>query len=219
MKIFIVIPAFNEEKDISKVLRDLEKKGLPTIVVDDGSLDKTFKQASKFKNITLLRHRVNLGKGAAIKTGAQVAFKKGADAVVFMDGDGQHKVSDLDKFIEKLKRGYQVVFGARSLEPGVPLIRFLVNKMASVFINVLFSIYVSDLICGYRAITKEAFKKIHLQSLGYAVETEMVIKTKLFSLKYCEVPIETVYLDKVKGVTIVDAFKLFFEVIFWRIKL
>ena len=98
MKIFIVIPAFNEEKNIGKVLKEVSKTKYPIIVVDDGSTDKTFKVLQKFQipnsKFQILRHRVNLGKGAAMKTGAEAAFALGADGVVFMDSDGQHKVSD-----------------------------------------------------------------------------------------------------------------------------
>ncbi|RLC30852.1 glycosyltransferase family 2 protein, partial [Candidatus Woesebacteria bacterium] len=90
MKIFIVIPAYQEEERIGNVIRDVTKTKFPIVVVDDGSKDNTFKIASKYR-VTALRHKVNLGKGAAMKTGAEVAFKMGADAIVFMDSDGQHK--------------------------------------------------------------------------------------------------------------------------------
>ena len=95
--------------------------------------------------------------------------------------------------------------------------RFLGNKFASVLIVLLFGIYVSDLVCGYRALSKEAFKKINWESAGYAVETEMVIKTGKYGLKFCEVSIETVYLDNVKGVTILDAVNILFDVFRWRL--
>ena len=165
---------------------------------------------------TILTHRVNLGKGAAMKTGAEAAFAFGADGVIFMDSDGQHKVSDLPKFVEALKK-YDVVLGSRTLSHGVPLVRFLGNKFASMLIASLFGIYVSDLVCGYRAITKDAYEKVAWESSGYAVETEMVIKTAKYGLKYCEVPVETVYLDNVKGVTILDAFNILLDVFRWRL--
>lgn len=220
MKIFIVIPAFNEEENIGKVLKEVSKTKYPVVVVNDGSTDGTVDILSNFiihnSRFIILTHRVNLGKGAAMKTGAEAAFALGADGVVFMDSDGQHKASDLPKFIKGLKN-YDVVFGSRTLSHGVPIMRFLGNKIASVLIALLFGIYVSDLICGYRALSKEAFKKINWESAGYAVETEMVIKTGKYGLKYCEVPVETVYLDNVKGVTILDAFNILLDVFRWRI--
>jgi len=220
MDIFIVIPTFNEERHIKNVLKDVVKRKLPIIVVNDGSTDATAEILSPFtihhSPFTILTHRVNLGKGAAMKTGAEAAFAFGADGVIFMDSDGQHKVSDLPKFVEALKK-YDVVLGSRTLSHGVPLVRFLGNKFASMLIASLFGIYVSDLVCGYRAITKDAYEKVAWESSGYAVETEMVIKTAKYGLKYCEVPVETVYLDNVKGVTILDAFNILLDVFRWRL--
>lgn len=218
MKIAIVIPAYNEEKNIRDVLKDVGKANLPVFVVDDGSSDGTHKIARKSGAI-VLRHEVNLGKGAAMKTGAEAAFNEGYEAVVFMDSDGQHKKEDLPKFLDALDKGCGIVFGTRNLSMGVPLVRYFGNKIASLYVRALFGIYVSDLICGYRAVTKKAYKKIEWESQGYGVETEMVVRAKKKGVKHCEVPVETVYLDKFKGVTILDAFGIFFQVLKWRIKL
>lgn len=218
MKIYIVVPAYNEEKRIGKVLGELRTQKLPVIVVDDGSKDNTFKEASKSKYL-ILQHRVNLGKGAAMKTGAMAAFKLGADAVIFMDSDGQHEIEDLPNFIRSLDNKFDIVFGSRNLGLKMPFVRFIGNKAASVFINLLFGIYVSDLVCGFRAISKRGFNKIVWESTGYGVETEMVIRTARSGLKHCEVPVKTVYYDQYKGVSIMDAFDILFSVLRWRIKL
>lgn len=217
MKIFIIIPAFNESKRIGLVLENVLSTKLPVIVVDDGSKDATFEKAKKYQ-VTALRHKINLGKGAAIKTGCEAAFANGAEAIIMMDSDGQHKAEDLPKFAEKIQSGqFDVVFGSRNMNLGVPLIRFLGNKFASVLIALLFNTHISDLICGYRAITKKAYAKMELQSADYGIETEMVIKTAKLKLRYCEIPIETIYYDKFKGVTILDAFGILLNVIKWRI--
>ena len=217
MKIFIVVPAFNEAKRIGGVLSGLEKTKLPVVVIDDGSSDRTFEIVKKYK-VTVLRHKINLGKGAAMKTGAEAAFSMGADAVIFMDSDGQHKIEDLPQFVKALKTGkYEIVFGSRNLGLGMPLERYIGNKLASVLVNLLFGIYVSDLISGYRALTRKAFEKINWESTGYGVETEMVVKCARLGLKHCEVPVATVYYDKFKGVSIIDAIGIFFDVFRWRI--
>ena len=217
MKTIIVVPIYNEEKHLVPFLKSLTKTGFEIVVVDDGSRDSSYKLINNFK-VNVLRHKINLGKGSAMKTGAEAAFNLGADAVIFMDADGQHKVEDLPEFIVKIEEGYEVVIGSRNLGLKVPLIRFIGNKFASVLVNLLFSIYVSDLLCGFRAVTKNAYKKMNLESQGYGIETEMVIKVKQNKLKYCEVPVATVYYDKVKGVTILDAFSILFNVIFWRFR-
>src|SRR3989344_1699599 len=208
MKIFVVVPSFNEGRRIGSVLEDLKGSGLPIIVVDDGSNDSTYNNAKKH-NVLVLKHRINLGKGAALKTGFEAAFLKGADAVIMMDSDGQHKAADLPKFIEKIESGkFDVVLGSRNLQMSVPLVRYMGNKIESLLISLLFGIYVSDPICGYRALTKKAYERMNLQSVGYDVETEMVIKTRKMGLLYCEVSVETVYYDKFKGVTILDAISI-----------
>jgi len=219
MKIAVVATAFNEAKRIRAVLSDISDSKLPAYVVDDGSNDPTSDSARGFKNVRVLRHAINLGKGAALKTGCLAAFKDGFEAVILMDSDGQHDAADIGKFTAKLNAGYDIVYGTRDYGLGVPLIRFLGNKFASVFINLLFGIYISDLICGYRALTRRAFTKIDWESTGYGVETEMVIKTAKNHLKYCEVMVENLYHDKYKGVTIVDALGVFFQVIGWRLKI
>jgi glycosyltransferase involved in cell wall biosynthesis len=219
MKITIVIPAFNEEKRIGEVLKDLKKTKLPVIVVDDGSKDKTFKIAKNL-GVIALRHKVNLGKGAALRTGCEAAFSMGAEAVILMDSDGQHKVEDLSHFIDALEKDkFDVVFGSRDLNHGVPLVRYMGNKVASILISLLFGIYISDLICGYKGLTRKAYGKMNWESTGYGIETEMAIKTGKYGLKYCEVPVQTIYYDNVKGVTILDAFNILLDVIRWRIKL
>ncbi len=223
MKIAIVAPSFNEKNKIGVFLEDIKNIKMPIIIIDDGSTDETAKIISEFRknpNIILIKHKINLGKGAALKTGCSLAFNMGMDAVVIMDSDGQHLISDLPKFIKALNsKKYDLIFGSRSLNFGIPLVRFVGNKFASALVSLLFGIYISDLICGYRAFTKKAFEKIDWQSSGYGVETEMVIKTGLYKLKSCEVPVQTVYYDKFKGVTIIDALGILVNVLKWRISI
>ncbi|EKD89931.1 MAG: glycosyl transferase family 2 [uncultured bacterium] len=223
MKISIVIPAYNEAKNIGLVLDSLRREKFPIVVVDDGSKDKTFDIASKYvrtlRDLTVLRHKVNLGKGAALKTGCESAILSGAEGIIIMDSDGQHRVADLPKFIEVLNGGkYDIVFGSRDINMNMPLVRFIGNKVASALISFLFGIYISDLICGFRAFTKTAYRKLNLKSSNYGIETEMVAKVGKLRLKHCEIPVETVYYDKFKGVTILDALGILFDVFIWKIR-
>lgn len=222
MKIFVVIPLFNEENHIGRLLKTVSAYKLPVIVVDDGSKDNSKLRVGglKLKKLTLLEHKINLGKGAAMKTGADWAFSHGADAIIFMDSDEQHEAEDLPKFVKALESGdFDIVFGTRNYSYGVPLIRFLGNKFASVVIAFFFGTYVSDVLCGFKGITKKAYKKIHWESAGYGVETEMVARMGKNKLAFCEIPIKTIYNDKVKGVTILDAFGIFGEILKWKLTL
>lgn len=223
MKIYIVIPAHNEEKRVKSVLKKIMKQNLNVVVVDDGSGDKTHEVISniviRYPKLEVLRHKVNLGKGAAMTTGAEYAFKSGADAVVFMDSDGQHDAGDLPLFVKKLNENRDsLIVGTRNLSYGVPLIRYLGNKFSSVLVAFLFHSYVSDLLCGFRAMTKNTYKKIVWDSAGYGVETEMIVNAAKRGVKITEVPINAVYIDPVKGVTILDAINILVDVVFWRIK-
>jgi len=225
MNIQIVMPGFNESARIKKVLSDLDDKGYKVIFVDDGSSDNTklIISDSKFKNVKLIEHKINLGKGAALKTGCEYAFSHGADAVILMDSDGQHSVNDLSKFVEKLEsQKFDVIFGSRNLGLDMPFIRYIGNKVASVIVNLMFGIYVSDLVSGYRALTKKAYEKAkwsHSRPPGYGVETEMIIRVKKANLKYCEIPVATIYYDNYKGVSILDAFGVLFSLVYWKFKI
>lgn len=219
------MPAYNEGDRILPVLKELSKLGYKVVVVDDGSRDNTsvLIKKAKLNDVVLISHKINLGKGGALKTGCEYAFSNGADAVIMMDADGQHAANDLSKFIEKLEtNNYDVVFGSRNLGMGMPFVRFVGNKVASVLVNILFGIYVSDLVSGYRALTKKAYNKAkwsYSRPPGYGVETEMIIRIKKANLKYCEIPIETIYFDNYKGVSILDAFGVFLNLIYWKIKI
>lgn len=220
MKISIVIPLFNEEKHISEVLKGVKEYGFPVIVVDDGSTDnsKVKVKGEGLGYVTVLEHKINLGKGAAMKTGAEYAFSRGAEAIIFMDSDGQHESEDLPKFIKALETGRSdVVFGSRNLNMGVPLVRYLGNKFASLLVRLLFNIYISDLICGYKAITKKGYEKVKWESAGYGVETEIVVRVAQNKVTYSEIPVETIYHSGVKGVTLLDAFGILAQVVKWRL--
>ncbi len=222
MKIKIVVPVFNEENRVLNVLKDLLKLKYEIIVVNDGSSDRTELKINSIKSnkLTVLHHKINLGKGSALKTGCDYAFSHGAEAIVMMDSDQQHKVSDLPGFVKNIESNkYDVVFGSRNMSLGAPLDRFLGNKVASVLVGFMFGIYISDLICGFRALTKKAYKKVRWDSTGYGVEVEMAIRTAKNNLSHCEVPVETVYYDNYKGVSMLDAFQVFGSLFYWKLTL
>ncbi len=217
MKVCVVIPAFNEGARLKEVVRRTKKavRNIPIIVVDDGSEIPI----RGIGGVTLLRHQLNLGKGAALKTGAEYAFNAGAGAVIFMDSDGQHDPAELPRFIKLLRKGYGVVFGSRRPSLDSPFIRLVGNKLASIYMNVVFGIYVSDILSGYRALTCQAYRVLKWGSSRYGVETEMVARLGKTGrhLKFMEIPTERIYIDKYKGVTIIDAIKTLISTIWWKL--
>ena len=108
-KIFIIIAAYNEQKNLGAVIDETKKFCKNIIVVDDGSKDKTY-EIAKNKGIIALKHIINLGKGAAVKTGADYALKHGAEAIILVDADGQHEPKEIPRFLNSLK-GKDIVFG------------------------------------------------------------------------------------------------------------
>ncbi len=212
--IFIVIPAYNEAARIKDVLKKTLKFGYKIIVVDDGSSDKTAQNAT-MHGVVPLRHKINLGKGAALKTGCEAAFDIGATSIIVLDADGQHDPKFIPRFADSL-RSNDIVFGKRKLVGKAPLVRLIGNKFGASLIHLMFGIYRQDLLCGYLAFNKDAYKKIEWKSPRYGIESEVVARTGKNKLQYAEVEISTIYIDKHKGVSILDALAILPSVFKWR---
>ncbi len=219
MIIVVVVPVYNEEKraidTIKKILRVSNNK---VIVVDDGSSDSSLKMLrrhfGKNEMVVILNHVINLGKGAAMKTGVVKAWKIGADAVIFVDADGQHDPKHLLVFEEKL-RDNSLVFGYRDMSVEMPWVRKWGNIIAKNLVRVLFNIQRKDLLCGYLGFRKEVYRKIKWKSPRYGIETEMATKVGKNRLAFCEIKVDTIYIDKYKGVSILDALKILTQIPFW----
>ncbi len=215
--IWIVIPAYNEGEKISKVIERVKKISSNIIVVDDGSKDSTRKIAES-SGIIVLSHIVNLGKGAALKTGCDYAIIKGAKLIVALDADLQHKPEDIPRFLDALN-GRDIVFGCRQLTSDkMPAILRFGNNFINKITHILFGMNLKDTQCGFRAFTSEAYKKIRWNATDYSMESEMIANAGKQKLNYAEVAIETVYLDRYKGTTVLDGVKIVMNMISWRIR-
>lgn len=174
MKVSVVIPAKNEVVGLGKILPELMGMiGLhEIIVVNDGSTDETFNLA-KSLGANVISHPYSKGNGAAIKTGARAA--KG-DVIIFMDGDGQHKPSDIPKLIEKIRDGYDMVIGARGSASQASLGRFLGNKTYNLIATYMVGHRVVDLTSGFRAVSRDKFMKfIYLLPNGFSYPTTITM--------------------------------------------
>lgn len=217
----IIIPIFNEEKYIRKLLDTFPEKHRSSIIlIDDGSSDNTKKIIqNEYPFITYIRHDVNLGKGKSMETGAKKAMRDQSDILIFMDGDLQHKPSDIDRFLEVFQQRpeVEIVFGARKIGTNMKLVPFLGNKHLTIVTNLLFRYFLNDTQCGFRAIRSHAFEKLQWKSHGYSVETEMIIHAAKHKLQYKEIPIDTIYLDHYKGTGILDGIIITLKLLFWKI--
>lgn len=219
MKIFIVVPAYNESKYIGDVLDKILKYSKNIAVVDDGSTDSTYKIAHD-KKIDVLHHDLNLGKGAAMKTGCEYVFNHlKADAVVFVDSDDQHDPKHLPEFFSKLRKGHDLVFGVRTFSNNMPFLKKFGNMLASILIKIAFGKYIQDIPNGYKALTKNAYKKVLWDSADYGVEMEIAARTARNKLSYGIVTIDTIYHDYDRGMTMLDVLRIFVKMIELRINI
>ena len=214
--VWIIIPAYNESKKISDVIQKTKKYCSNIIVVDDGSKDETFEIAKK-TNVIVLKHIINLGKGAAVKTGCDFALKKGAKKMVLIDSDGQHDPSEIHKFLKALDN-VDIVFGYRRFDKNMPFILKFGNNSINFVTKLLYGVDLKDTQCGYRALTTKAYKKIRWKANDYSMESEMIANIGKRHLKYKEIPIHTIYSDKYKGTTIFDGIKIVFNMFLWRLR-
>jgi glycosyltransferase involved in cell wall biosynthesis len=196
MKLFVVIPAFNEEKKIGKVISDLKKNNYKNIViVDDGSEDKTNSVAIG-KGVIVLRHIINRGQGASLKTGIDFAIQNKADIIVTFDADGQFLVKEIKNVVKPvIKKEAEVVLGSRFLGTAVnmPWSKKFVLKLGIVVVRILYGIKVTDSQSGFRALSRKAAKKIDITENKMAHAGEIFSEIMRNNLKYKEVPITIIY--------------------------
>lgn len=194
-KIVVLIPAFNEASVIADVLRDIARAGYPDIiVVDDGSSDRTYQAARQVEGVTALRHFINRGKGAAVKTGIEAAKLLDADVVVTMDGDGQHDPADIARMVQLVEGGHDVVLGTRVMDTAtMPLWKILANKSGNFFTWLLFGMWVNDSQSGFRAFSRNAFERIETRTDRYEYDSEVIREIRRHRLKHVELPVAVRY--------------------------
>jgi len=214
-KIFAVMPAVNESKNVSKLIRQIKKYVDKVIVVDDGSIDRTSQLAKKAGAI-VLRHDINLGKGAALKTGCDYAIRQNANIILNLDADGQHSPEEIPKFLKALKNT-DLVHGTRQFNTSMPFIKRAWNFGISKIFSLLYGTEVHDQQCGFRAFKADAYKNIRWKSTDYLVETEILINLLKAHLKLKEVPIETIYKREHGGVNPTYGFKHLLAMFLWRL--
>lgn len=194
MKICVIIPTFNESKRIAVLVKQVRSQGFEVVVVDDGSQDQTSRIAEEAGAVVLV-NEVNQGKGASLIRGFGYVLSKGFDAVITMDGDGQHLPQDLPLFLDAAKSpDSAIIVGNRmSLTKAMPWVRIATNKFMSWLISSMAGQQIPDTQCGFRLIKKEVLEKIKLETSKYEIESEMLINAARLKFKIKSVPITTVY--------------------------
>jgi glycosyltransferase involved in cell wall biosynthesis len=197
-KIYIVIPVFNEARVIKEVISEIQHAGYRNlIIVDDGSSDDTYSVANSVLNVIVLRHKINRGKGAAIKTGISAADICGAEVIVTLDGDGQHDPLDIERLIEPITEGgYDVALGTRMLNSsGMPLLKIIANKIGNFCTLILYGILVTDSQSGFRAYSGYAARIIDTKADKYEYDSKVIREINHNRLRFIEVPIKVRYTE------------------------
>lgn len=208
----IIIPAYNPDEHLISVLDDIKKKlNLNVIVVDDGSVDKKiFDRVKQYKNVTLLTHDINKGKGKAMKTAMEYVYKNiDDDGIVFVDADGQHKIEDVKKIIDCFdKNKNDLIIGVRKFKGKVPLKSRLGNNITKFLFSVFTLKKISDTQTGLRAInTKYIPFLLKIEGNRYEYEMNMLLSVVGNRINIIEIPIETVYEDMQNSTSHFRAFR------------
>jgi len=200
MKIWMVIPAYNEARSLERILRRLKEKNLNVIVIDDGSKDSTYTVA-KLKADIVIRNEKNLGKGMALRRAITFLLENEKfDYIITMDGDGQHSASDVDKFINEASKGENFVVGNRMDNPqGMPKTRIITNKLMSWLLSKMVSQSIPDTQCGFRLISRDVLEKIRFRANKFEVESEILIKAAKESFAIKSIPIHSIYFRRIKS--------------------
>lgn len=192
--IYILIPVFNEGEVLEDIIIEIKKEGYKNIiVVDDGSADNTY-EVAKRQEIIVLRHSINRGKGAAIKTGFEAAKLLKTEIIITVDGDGQHDPKDIKKIVKKIEEGYDVVLGVRRMKlDSMPLIKIAYNYIANLSTWIIYGFWTCDSQSGLRGYSKKAISVISTKNDRYEYESEVLREIAWHKLKSIEVPINVFY--------------------------
>ncbi len=197
-QVWVVIAAYNEEKRIGAVVSSVVKNGYSqVVVVDDGSSDATGAVAEN-AGAEVLRHIINRGQGAALKTGIDFALKNNAEIIVTFDADGQHHAEEIPSLTFPIEKGeVDACLGSRFLEKesNVSWHRKFLLKGGALLVWIFYNIHLTDTHNGFRALRAEAAQKIELKADRMEHASEILEQIAKQKIKYKEVPVTITYTD------------------------
>lgn len=222
--VWIVLAAYNEAGAIGKVLEELMRYSYRVVVVDDGSGDDTARVALGYP-VTVLRHSINLGQGAALQTGITYALRAGADYIVTFDADGQHHAADVEKMLERCeKEGCGVAlgtrFGAGGAAVNITWRKNLALRVAIILTRWMTGLKVTDTHNGLRVFSRSAAEQIAITHNGMAHASEILNQIAAKKLSYIEVPVTITYTDYSlkKGQSLWNGLNILWELLTGRMK-
>jgi glycosyltransferase involved in cell wall biosynthesis len=196
LRIALLIPAYNAAGTIARVIRHAFRfvRREDIIVIDDGSRDGTG-EAARALGVTVLFHKTNRGKGAALRTGFERVIGGDYDGAVLMDADGQHEARFLPDFLIRASAGREgIIVGTRMDRVGqMPWIRQLTNRLTSAVISGMAGQRIPDSQSGYRFIRSDVLRRLRLTTSRYDTESEMLIQAGRMGYAIGAIPISSVY--------------------------
>ncbi len=215
----MIIPVYNEKNDIETIITDVEKVGLAReiVVVDDFSVDGTRDFLKRRKGIKTIFHEKNRGKGAAIRSGLQIAS---GDIVIIQDADLEYSPKQYPQLIKPIKeKRTNVVYGSRILGKGSFLkSSYFANRFLTFLTNVLFGSHISDMETCYKVIKTDLLRDLHLISSHFEIEPEITCKILKRREKIVEIPISYTGRKKGKKIGVKDGIQAIWSLIKWKFK-
>jgi glycosyltransferase involved in cell wall biosynthesis len=197
MRATVVIPAYNEAATIRAVVERALAQVPDVIVVDDGSTDDTAGQLSDLP-VTVLHNTQNLGKGGSLWRGMQYAVEHGAEAVITLDGDGQHAPEDIPALLEAARNDRTLVIAARLRNcENAPKARLYANRFADFWVSWAAGQRITDSQSGFRLYPATLLRTIripHQRNRSFVFESEILIEAGRHGYHCAFVPISSVYL-------------------------
>lgn len=195
-RIAAIIPALNAERTLPRIVAETRRQIEPVVVIDDGSSDATGEVARAVGAI-VLRHDVNRGKGAALKTGFKWVRENGYDGVITLDADGQHLPSEIPKFLDEHEAsGADLIIGGRShlFEQMLPH-RRNANRFSAWCIAKCSGQRISDSQSGFRFYSARLIDGIKLRTDGFDMESEVIVRAGRGGFRIVTIPIELGFVD------------------------
>jgi len=210
-KVCVLVPTYNNEKTLEKVLSDVLRFTDQVIVVNDGSTDSTRSILRKFSHIIQVNYPVNQGKGYALRKGFETAVDNGYDYAITIDSDGQHFAEDLPKFITKLEsHPAAIIVGARNMEQSsVPGKSSFGHKFSNFWFWVETGITMPDTQSGYRLYPVKLLQRIQFITKKFEFEIEVMVRGAWSGIALEHVPVRVYYAEKGKRVSHFRPFKDF----------
>ena len=213
-EIIALIPAYNEARYIADVVKRTLPH-LPVVVIDDGSSDGTGATAA-LAGARVVAHKTNQGKGVALNTGFDYAVKRGVDAAITLDADGQHDPDEIPLFVEAFRAGKgDLIIGQRTFAE-MPAKSQFGNRVGTWLLGKAMGRPVPDNQSGYRLLSRPVMEKVRPSSSRFEAEVEILLRAQMAGFRLAWVPIKTIYNDKKSHFRPIHDSALFLKMT-WRI--